>query len=705
MPENFGINVNRQTPSPISEKVRLGRQFGVEIDLSIFTHGLEINEENQFLKLFDENNNNILDENEVIKFKSNTIQAAGDDNILDDSEFVNLFGGGAVNAEYARVNLLTYIADLENQSEEETEPHDENKAHIHVETAENGLEKNIFVYNKGELKERIILTNPENTMNNDENVFYNKIERTLFEDGETRTVTSSIENGDLKINYTTTTFYKNGRQKEIISQEGTALYKKQERSKYLKNGKIIFDQSYTEYNNGQKVSSNIKFTNGQPVQSITTMYSSDGFIIEELRNATQYNSESVTNIQNLNNNQNTTVVQILNKNNSLRQQTVTNPDGGSITSNYSSRNLSASQSSMPTQIIKYDSNGNVVEITKNTFSNGILIGRTVENKQQGTVQHYDFSETNLEFEDSFQGGVGDCHYLETINSFRQTDEGKEALSALISKTKETDETGAEKTVYHVSYPSIQEIREYIMNEFNIPEENLSFHDTYDITEDELKEAAKAAGVDYSSGDKDVLLMEIALKKFRQDALNTRLQNTQLQANNVYEDYYFVTGVFDGYADGINGGFGLSNRYLLTGKKSDIYINNETNIPKCLLDMESGRIKLDESHTIDLPSANLSAKNNAINKTYDDFDEYMELLQSYTDDDGNLKKCSISASLVIAPQVINGNYTSGEGHAFTVKGIRGDDVVLINPWDSTKEVLMTKDDFKRAVRHVGGIKFD
>ena len=58
---------------------------------------------------------------------------------------------------------------------------------------------------------------------------------------------------------------------------------------------------------------------------------------------------------------------------------------------------------------------------------------------------------------------------------------------------------------------------------------------------------------------------------------------------------------------------------------------------------------------------------------------------------------------LQPKIINGETVTNGDHAFTIKGIKDDKVILINPWDSTKEVEISIADFSKSAKMVNILK--
>ena len=68
-------------------------------------------------------------------------------------------------------------------------------------------------------------------------------------------------------------------------------------------------------------------------------------------------------------------------------------------------------------------------------------------------------------------------------------------------------------------------------------------------------------------------------------------------------------------------------------------------------------------------------------------------------DGKLDNYSATVGFNVSQQTVNGKVIQGGGHAFSISKVEGDKVYLRNPWDPTKEIVMTRDEVKKAATSV------
>ena len=233
---------------------------------------------------------------------------------------------------------------------------------------------------------------------------------------------------------------------------------------------------------------------------------------------------------------------------------------------------------------------------------------------------------------------------------------------------------------------------------NFPKDKVFIQPEYTITAEELEEAALKSGKNYSSGDKDVLLHELAYEKYRQDVVKT------IQANDVDDSPIsapkYISGLdvptgFGTNPEDIGSGNTLGmTMYLYTGKKSDVYFNTSNKLPVCEIDSD-GNISAVKNNTADNNAMAIESESNVFNKRYNDAEQVIKLLKNNTDKEGNFKNYIVETSLNITSQIVDGKAVSNAGHAFTVKGIKGNKVILINPWDSSKEAEISIKDFIKA----------
>ena len=136
-------------------------------------------------------------------------------------------------------------------------------------------------------------------------------------------------------------------------------------------------------------------------------------------------------------------------------------------------------------------------------------------------------------------------------------------------------------------------------------------------------------------------------------------------------------------------------YLFTGKKSDVYFSPSETHNVCHIDSDGNLTAVENSSS----SWDTSLKNNesnVFNNRYDDIEQVISRMKKQANKkNGTFKNLAVEVSLPITQQVINGQVVTGGNHAFTVKGITDSKILLVNPWDSSKEVTITIEDFKKS----------
>ncbi len=337
-------------------------------------------------------------------------------------------------------------------------------------------------------------------------------------------------------------------------------------------------------------------------------------------------------------------------------------------------------------LTQYYPNGQVKAQTE-FYDNGVIKTQTLYD-ENGKITKQISPEIDGHFGESAQKSEGDCYLMATINSLRQCEYGQEILSNLIKVS--TNEKG--EKVYTVTLPGAKLAAEGLKTDNRIDNDTIAITGTYTFTESEMQEILKQAGKHYSLGDGDVILLEAAFEKYRQEVLDT------LQANNLSAQEFHTGGALGqaGLHTGANennilaGGMAVDAMFILTGQQSQIYMIN----PKNGLDYED---LLEGKMTVKpIPKKGtqntLKAMSEVDGKPTSQKTELDRMLDEIMNDpkDGKIDKIAMAGFKTV--------HSDGKvgGHELTIKSVTEDTVTLINPWHPDKEVTMSREDFKNSV---------
>lgn len=364
--------------------------------------------------------------------------------------------------------------------------------------------------------------------------------------------------------------------------------------------------------------------------------------------------------------------------------------GAKVEDHYEGVNIN-NRLELPSQRIEYEEDGTTIKqkIINKFDDNGILIGREVYDKDGNLKKSYDFSQVDGNFEVSNQIGRGDCYFLSAINSLVQSEDGHKLLQQNLKIDKDADGNN----VYTISFPGASKTREALLKAqgINVDESKIYFQDSYTITEAELKEAAKKAGIRYSAGDKDVLLLEVAFEKYRKDIYKTR------QENNIPDNFSMQGfGKFDkklvAQGDFLSSGKAADAMYAMTAIPSEVY--SAKNTPVCYIDSDLNMHITDENGNI------IDGQAKAALSTQEEKDasaKLTKMLNELEQDsaDGKIDNFAVTVGIRVSSQEVNGHCIKGGGHALTVLKVTADTVTLSNPWNPDNPIVMSRKDFERA----------
>ena len=263
-----------------------------------------------------------------------------------------------------------------------------------------------------------------------------------------------------------------------------------------------------------------------------------------------------------------------------------------------------------------------------TINNETKIEETPVPKTEPQTKTERLFDINEKVESSQQGYIGDCWLLSGLNSLSYSQKGQKLINDAIT----VNDNGS----YTVTFGGINK--------------------DVNITDSDLLQARKS-GL-YSTGDDDVLLMEVAFEKVIDD-----IQSGKIKIPGDTTNLSFIEKT-DGQISSIDGGWLSDMIYLLTGDDLE-FITNKSSFTAFLDEME----KNPQNYV-----AKLSFPSSSKGETED--------FNSITD--------------------INGKeiYSLGDGgHAFAIKSVSNGIVTIVNPYDSNKEYQISYDELIYSARNI------
>lgn len=556
---------------------------------------------------------------------------------------------------------------------------------------------------KGDIKDSIV-----NYMNNRTSA--NKPETNINPDGSgTKVTTKTDKNGNL---ITTV---------ETLGAGGKVL--KKQSTKTDKNGKKIATENinYDYDKNGKLKKTKRTYQDAKQVKVVEDSYGENGKIEQQKKQISTKNGKKVLK-------ESYTTKFEYDENNELKQTTTRGKDssgkptatevqyenGKKVSShskfykrgalNETFTDYKASAAGLPSTKIVYGADGKTVEEKiENTFdADGILSGQKITDAS-GNVTERDYSKLDGKFDIGCQQSRGDCYLLAGINALSQTPEGQQMLQQTI--TESVDENG--KKVYTITFPGAKMAREGLISgegDSNIPalpEDKVHIQESYTVTEDELKAALKQQGAKYSVGDRDVVLLELGFEKYRQDVSRTVIDNNIDVNKTQYIAGLSIGSNRVGTSDTLSGGQQADAIFILTGNKAENQYRRPSSqdIPTCYINSDMSMTIAENGQ---LGSEGLVAAK-ALSVVDDggftnDVDSVISKLQRDCAD-GKLDEYAATAGFVVSSQEVNGEVIPGGGHALTITKVTDDTVYMTNPWDPSKTVTMSIEDFKKSVKDV------
>ena len=304
--------------------------------------------------------------------------------------------------------------------------------------------------------------------------------------------------------------------------------------------------------------------------------------------------------------------------------------------------------------------------------------------ENGQKIHTISSELDLNFGYSRQVGEGDCYLMSAINGILGAEGGKEYLKSLVN-IKE-DSNG--KKTYTVTLPGAIIAAQGLKSDKRIDQSKMYITGVYEFTQEEIDKILPQAGKKYSLGNANVILLEAAFEKYREEVKRT------MRANNINANQFGIAGLMSGKDDNniLAGGQSFDAAFILTGSRSKVYNNNN---PALLSydDIKNGKLTISRSSSNqEMVKAGVSEIDGDIMTSQADLDKLIEQIrEDYKD--GRIDN--------ITTVSFNLEHADGKtsGHALTIIGITDTEVIITNPWYPETPLHISIKDFKAAASKV------
>ena len=310
----------------------------------------------------------------------------------------------------------------------------------------------------------------------------------------------------------------------------------------------------------------------------------------------------------------------------------------------------AKQSKSNNDRVLYDKNGRPIKYNypkeKINYSKSRPDAKSFENfNDKPSV----FAKINSNGEiDAFKQGnkAGDCYLLSSLISLRNNPDTAKILKNNIKENNDGSFT--------ITFPGAKIVKD------NNKENNIQSYITgiYKITPEEFYEARQSGR--YSSGDDDVLLYELAFEKYRKEVKETDLVNNLPTNGN-------RSGIYTGKNSENILDFGISTDaiFVLTGMQGErLHVKGNENAKISRWELCQTDTELKE-------------------KDIDNINEYLEKLRKNPQD-------------YISTASFN---VDGVRHSISIKCVTDKDVVLVDTYNSEREITMDKNEFVNKVRNI------
>ena len=375
----------------------------------------------------------------------------------------------------------------------------------------------------------------------------------------------------------------------------------------------------------------------------------------------------------------------------------------------------------PSVIIKYDNSRPPKVIEKTVREINPNTGEWI------SIQKYD-SENNLisNIDCKIDGiithaeqSLGDCYLIAAINSLNSNPIGKNILKENLKIS--TDSNG--NKLYTISFPGAQVAREQLQSKFPDKVNEITIQSEYTITEAEFFEAT--SNILASQGDGDVLLIELAYKKYR-ESVNETIENLNINPESLKNIAGFESDMnnIEGI-DILESGFTDEAKFILSGKGSSIYYNllvingkygayidtktrriigmkdiwtkSDLTQPQAITPKQNNvgvRPRMEQSEPAKISLSNLT-NTSTYNASPSEFYEIIDtLIKEYKDGKSDDYIAEVGMLVSYKPDKEYG------GHAMQIVNITNDTVYLLDSNNGNFEpYTMSLDEFKQCVREI------
>ena len=288
---------------------------------------------------------------------------------------------------------------------------------------------------------------------------------------------------------------------------------------------------------------------------------------------------------------------------------------------------------------------------------------------------------------SNQQGRGDCYFLATVNSIRNTTTGQEVLQKNIKKNNDGS--------YTVTFPGALEVKKHYEPICRKKGIECDVTGKYKITKEAIAKAGTLVGQSYSKGDMDVVLLEIAMENYRKEF------SLLCQKLDIKGEFGTAEGDQSPYASENNylsGGYPFDAMFILTGKKSeDVFQVSDEDRPNVkLYDSNKypriSRAEFDRKFNTGMNAQLFRANTKSIQECEnitEDKSDLNKLLDKYS---GKENEFVLTFNVTCAKDGPDGETIAGGGHALSVLKITSGEVYVANPWHPDEIEIIPRQDF-------------